>query len=107
MEKFHQLMLNRKAIAAELSTVYQLSQPCVDIHKDLVIFPPDESTGKTDSRVIFLTPHAKTLIEPRIEESGALSTVRITATPPTRSFVRSIPSLSPNPDYSWRSCNFT
>ncbi len=32
------------------------------IHDDLVIFPPDESKGETDARVIYLIPEAKTLL---------------------------------------------
>lgn len=38
------------------------------IHDDLVIFPPDESKGETDSRVIFLTPEMQKLIKPLMAE---------------------------------------
>ena len=34
------------------------------IHDAVIIFPPDESKGETDSRVIFLTPEAIKIIEP-------------------------------------------
>ena len=33
------------------------------IHDDLVIFPPDESKGESDSRVIFLTDEAKEIVD--------------------------------------------
>ncbi|GAB5406845.1 MAG: hypothetical protein Aurels2KO_50760 [Aureliella sp.] len=33
------------------------------INEDLVIFPPDESKGETNSRVIFLPPQARTIID--------------------------------------------
>ncbi|MEO8496766.1 MAG: tyrosine-type recombinase/integrase [Planctomycetota bacterium] len=42
------------------------------VHDDLVIFPPDESKGETDSRVIFLTPEAKAIIEPLLKRQGPL-----------------------------------
>ena len=42
------------------------------IHDDLVIFPPDESKGETDSRVIFLTKEAKAISEPRMKDKGVL-----------------------------------
>lgn len=42
------------------------------VHNDLVIFPPDESKGETDSRVIFLTPNAKAIIAPLLKEKGSL-----------------------------------
>ncbi|MCO8122866.1 tyrosine-type recombinase/integrase [Stieleria sp. TO1_6] len=38
------------------------------IHDDLVIFPPDESKGETDSRVIFMTPQAQAIIKPLLSE---------------------------------------
>ncbi|XZE53986.1 tyrosine-type recombinase/integrase [Planctomycetaceae bacterium SH139] len=42
------------------------------VHGDLVIFPPDESKGEADSRVIFLTPEAASLIKPLLGNGGAL-----------------------------------
>lgn len=42
------------------------------VHDDLVIFPPDESKGETDSRVIFLTAEAKGIVAPRLKEKGVL-----------------------------------
>jgi integrase len=33
------------------------------VHDDLVIFPPDESKGETDSRVIFMAPEAKAIVD--------------------------------------------
>ena len=44
------------------------------VHDDLVIFPPDESKGKTDSRVIFLTPQARAILEPLLDKEGPLFT---------------------------------
>lgn len=38
------------------------------VHDDLVIFPPDESKGETDSRVIFMTPQAQAIIKPLLSE---------------------------------------
>ncbi|MEO1528548.1 MAG: site-specific integrase [Planctomycetota bacterium] len=38
------------------------------LHDDLVIFPPDESKGETDSRVIFLTPESLAIIRPLLKE---------------------------------------
>lgn len=42
------------------------------IHDDVIIFPPDESKGETDSRVIFLTPDAINILEPLMGQSGPL-----------------------------------
>ena len=42
------------------------------VHDDLVIFPPDESKGETDSRVIFLTPEVRAIIEPLLGQEGTL-----------------------------------
>ena len=42
------------------------------VHNDLVIFPPDESKGETDSRVIFMTPEANAIIEPLLENRSVL-----------------------------------
>ena len=33
------------------------------VHEDLVIFPPDESKGEADSRVIFMAPEAKSIAQ--------------------------------------------
>lgn len=38
------------------------------VHGDLIIFPPDESKGETDSRVIFLTPEMEAIIKPLLDE---------------------------------------
>ncbi len=38
------------------------------VHEDLVIFPPDESKGETDSRVIFMTPEAVAIVAPLVKE---------------------------------------
>jgi integrase len=44
------------------------------IHDSLVIFPPDQSKGETDSRVIHLIPEVKTLLEKqsKLNPTGAL-----------------------------------
>lgn len=44
------------------------------IHDDLVIFPPDESKGERDARVIVMTPEAKAIVKPLAEKypTGAL-----------------------------------
>lgn len=38
------------------------------VHDDLVIFPPDESKGETDSRVLFLTPKSLAIILPLVKK---------------------------------------
>lgn len=38
------------------------------VHGDLAIFPPDESKGETDSRVIFLTNEVQGLLKPLIQQ---------------------------------------
>ncbi|QDT07510.1 Tyrosine recombinase XerD [Rubripirellula lacrimiformis] len=38
------------------------------VHDDLVIFPPDESKGEADSRVIFLTPETEAIVKPLLAE---------------------------------------
>ncbi|WP_436717707.1 tyrosine-type recombinase/integrase [Roseiconus lacunae] len=37
------------------------------VHNDLIIFPPDESKGETDSRVIFLSSSAKLLVQQQVD----------------------------------------
>lgn len=34
------------------------------VHEELIIFPPDESKGEADSRVIFLTPETQSIVAP-------------------------------------------
>lgn len=42
------------------------------VHGDLVIFPPDESKGETDSRVIFLTAESLGIIKPLMGAEGPI-----------------------------------
>ncbi|MEM9940721.1 MAG: tyrosine-type recombinase/integrase [Planctomycetota bacterium] len=42
------------------------------VHDDVIIFPPDESKGETDSRVIFLTPAAHEVLKPFLTNAGPL-----------------------------------
>ena len=42
------------------------------INGDLFIFPPDESKGESDSRVIFLTAAAIKILEPLMHQEGPL-----------------------------------
>ncbi|MEJ7592479.1 MAG: tyrosine-type recombinase/integrase [Planctomycetaceae bacterium] len=39
------------------------------IHESLVIFPPDQSKGETDSRIIHLIPEAKTLVDKQVKKN--------------------------------------
>lgn len=38
------------------------------VHEELIIFPPDESKGEADSRVIFLTPEAASIVHPLVQQ---------------------------------------
>ncbi len=38
------------------------------VHDDMIIFPPDESKGETDSRVIFMTADVKKIIRPLVKQ---------------------------------------
>ena len=46
------------------------------VHDSLIIFPPDESKGETDARVIHLIPEAKALIDKQVKQNPTGSLFR-------------------------------